>query len=221
MIYWGKLRWWRRDHKPGNTGSLKKRRTPGQLPAEKWGPQSYNRMKLIWPTIWINLEVDSFPNFHESTALPTARFWPWGLQIKQQLSPTVLECLTYRNGDHKFILFSGAEVKWQSLSHVCSLWSMDCIVHGILQAEYWSGYPFPSPGDLPNPGIKPRSSALWSDSLSTELQGKPFPVLCCGNLLEQQEKTNTRIDYYVSIWLTHYLDNTLKEFLLTFFPPEF
>jgi len=42
-------------------------------------------------------------------------------------------------------------------------------VHGILQARYWSGLPFPSPGDLPDPGIKPRSPALQADSLPTEL----------------------------------------------------
>ena len=35
--------------------------------------------------------------------------------------------------------------------------------------EYWSGLPFHSPGDLPNPGIKPRSPTLQVDSLSTEL----------------------------------------------------
>ena len=35
---------------------------------------------------------------------------------------------------------------------------------------YWSGLPFPSPGDLPNPGIEPRSPALQADSL---LPGKP------------------------------------------------
>ena len=39
--------------------------------------------------------------------------------------------------------------------------------------EYWSGQPFPSPGDLPNPGIKPRSSALQADSLLAEPPGKP------------------------------------------------
>ena len=46
----------------------------------------------------------------------------------------------------------------------------DSSVHGILQAEYWSGLPFPSPGDLPDPGIEPRSPALQADSLPTELQ---------------------------------------------------
>ena len=38
--------------------------------------------------------------------------------------------------------------------------------------EYWSGEPFPSPGDLPNPGIKPRSPALQADSLLSEPPGK-------------------------------------------------
>ena len=39
--------------------------------------------------------------------------------------------------------------------------------------EYWSGQPFPSPGDLPNPGIKPRSPTLQEDSLLAESGGKP------------------------------------------------
>ena len=39
--------------------------------------------------------------------------------------------------------------------------------------EYWSGLPFPSPGDLPNPGIEPRSPALQVDSLPAEPPGKP------------------------------------------------
>ena len=40
--------------------------------------------------------------------------------------------------------------------------------------EYWSGQPFPSPGDLPNPGIEPRSPALQADSLPAESQGTPW-----------------------------------------------
>ena len=39
--------------------------------------------------------------------------------------------------------------------------------------EYWSELPFPSPGDLPNPGIKPRSPALQADALPSEPLGKP------------------------------------------------
>ena len=40
--------------------------------------------------------------------------------------------------------------------------------------EYWSGLPFPSPRDLPNPGIKPGSPALWTDALPSEPPGKPI-----------------------------------------------
>ena len=39
--------------------------------------------------------------------------------------------------------------------------------------KYWSGLPFPSPGDFPNPGIEPRSPALQADALPTEPPGKP------------------------------------------------
>ena len=39
--------------------------------------------------------------------------------------------------------------------------------------EYWSGQPFPSPGDLPNPGIEPRFPTLQADSLPAESPGKP------------------------------------------------
>ena len=46
----------------------------------------------------------------------------------------------------------------------------------FLRQEYWSGLPFPSPGDLPNSGIEPGSSALQADSLLTELQGKPLDI---------------------------------------------
>ena len=40
--------------------------------------------------------------------------------------------------------------------------------------EYWRGYPFLSPGDLPDPGIKPRTPALQADSLPSEPPGKPL-----------------------------------------------
>ena len=39
--------------------------------------------------------------------------------------------------------------------------------------EYWSGYPFPSPGNLPNSGIEHRSTTLQADPLPAEPQGKP------------------------------------------------
>ena len=45
---------------------------------------------------------------------------------------------------------------------------------GFSRQEYWSGLPLPSPGDLPDPGIKPRCPTLQADSLLTELWGKPL-----------------------------------------------
>ena len=44
---------------------------------------------------------------------------------------------------------------------------------GFPRQEYWSGLPFPTPGDLPNPGIKPRSPTLQADSILSESPGKP------------------------------------------------
>ena len=43
---------------------------------------------------------------------------------------------------------------------------------GSSKQEYWSGLPFPSPGDLPDPGVEPGSPALWADALLSEPPGK-------------------------------------------------
>ena len=55
-------------------------------------------------------------------------------------------------------------------------WTVACqapLSMGFFRPGYWSGLPFPSPGNLPNPGIEPGSPALQADSLPTELWGKP------------------------------------------------
>ena len=62
---------------------------------------------------------------------------------------------------------------------------MDCSlpgssVHGFPRQEYWNGLPFPSPGDLPDPGIEPASpmaSALAGGFFTIESPGKPFSSL--------------------------------------------
>ena len=65
----------------------------------------------------------------------------------------------------------------QSCSTLCH--HMDYIAHqaplstGFSRQEYWSGSPFPSPGDLPNPGMDPRSPAFQADSLLAEAPGEP------------------------------------------------
>ena len=51
-------------------------------------------------------------------------------------------------------------------------WTVACqapLSMGFSRQEYWSGLPFPSPGDLPDPGIEPMSPTLQEDSLLAEL----------------------------------------------------
>ena len=45
---------------------------------------------------------------------------------------------------------------------------------GFSRQEYWSGLPFPSPGNFPDPGIEPRSPALEADALTSEPPGKYY-----------------------------------------------
>ena len=47
---------------------------------------------------------------------------------------------------------------------------------GFSRQEYWSGLSFPSPGDLPDPGIEPGSPALQADTLISEPPGKTYEV---------------------------------------------
>ena len=68
-------------------------------------------------------------------------------------------------------------MKWKSLSHVqlfVTPWTIQSMEFS--RPEYWSGKPFPSPGDLPNSGIEPRSPALQAVSLLAEPQGKPKKI---------------------------------------------
>ena len=54
-------------------------------------------------------------------------------------------------------------------------WTAACqapLSMGFSRQEYWSGYPFPSPGGLPDPGIEPTSPGLHADSLPSEPPGK-------------------------------------------------
>ena len=53
---------------------------------------------------------------------------------------------------------------------------MDYTVHGILQARILEWVAFPFSGDLPNPGMEPRSPALQADSLPAEPPGKPLSL---------------------------------------------
>ena len=77
-------------------------------------------------------------------------------------------------------------MKVESLSRV-RLFATPCTVAyqappstGFSRQECWSGLPFPSPGDLPNPGIEPGSPALQADALLSEPPGKPKMLYVTG-----------------------------------------
>ena len=81
-----------------------------------------------------------------------------------QIQGVKVEAMTY-------FIFLGSKI---TAVRDCSLPGSS--VHGFSRQEYWSGFPFPSPRKLPNPGIEPGSPALHADSLSSELPGKPHII---------------------------------------------
>ena len=70
-----------------------------------------------------------------------------------------------------------------SLSHVQLFetpWTVPCQAPssmGFSRQEYWDGLPFPSPGDLPDPGIEPKSPTLQEHTLPAEPAGKPVSYI--------------------------------------------
>ena len=75
----------------------------------------------------------------------------------------------------------GASLVAKSCQTLVTLWTVAhqaALSMGFSRQEYWSGLPFPSAGDLPNPGIKPMSPAMDSGRFfTTEPQGKPTDLL--------------------------------------------
>ena len=75
---------------------------------------------------------------------------------------------------------------------------MDCslsgsFVHGIFQAKVLEWVAIPSPGDLPEPGIEPRSPALQADALPSEPPGKP-------DERERYIQLNAEFQYGILLW---------------------
>ena len=96
---------------------------------------------------------------------------------------TTLNCFLSSSPPHLFFLgfylvHSKVKVKVKSLSQVrlfVTLWTVALQAPpsmGFSRQEYWSGLPSPSPGDLPDPGIEPRSPTLQADALPSEPPGK-------------------------------------------------
>ena len=105
----------------------------------------------------------------------------------------------------------------QSCLTFCDPWTVDYKVSlpmGFFRQENWSGLPFPSPADLPNPGIEPRSPALQADALPSEpiitTRGWKFALIqvtvhCMHCLMESSQqsvrKTSWHFHYVHLQWL--------------------
>ena len=87
------------------------------------------------------------------------------------------------------------KVKVKSLSHVQLFVTPWTVAYqappsmGFSRQECWSGLPFPSPGDLPDPGVKPGSPTLQADALPSEPPGKPTYIYIQNHRLYNSDKT--------------------------------
>ena len=102
------------------------------------------------------------------------------LEMHFVLMPFRFVCVLVHSAVFRFIskdTMKFCEVKW--LSHVqlsATPWTVAYqapLSMEFSRQEYWSGLPFPSLGDLPNPGNEPRSSTLQADALPSEPPGRP------------------------------------------------
>ena len=94
---------------------------------------------------------------------------------------------------------------WKLLSRVplfATPWTVQSMEFSRL--EYWSREPFPSPGDLPNPGIEPRSPTLQVDSLPAELRGKTKGTGVASLSLLQRifptQNSNQRLLHFITMY---------------------
>ena len=76
---------------------------------------------------------------------------------------------------------------------------------GFSRQEYWSGLPFPSPGDLPNPAIDPRSPALQTDALPSE------PYVLMTMILKLTSLSRAGQHYLVSRHLSIYINEIINK----------
>ena len=105
---------------------------------------------------------------------------------------------------------------------------------GFSRQEHWSGLPCPLPGDLPNPGVEPRSPTLQADSLLSEPPGKPkntgvgslsllqgvFPtqesnqgLLCCRQILYQLSSQVSPGSSCGLLWAVHFGRGEMGSFI--------
>ena len=96
-----------------------------------------------------------------------------GILFSHKKCKTLSSATTWTWRALKVLVAQSCPTLWDPMDSYQAPLSMRFSRHG-----YWNGLPFPSPGDLSDPGLKPRSPALQADSLPTEVTGRPWRALC-------------------------------------------
>ena len=147
------------------------------LPCREKAPGSWK-----WPDIWnVCMRAQSCPTLCHlmDCSLP-------GYSVYESLQARILEWVVVPSSRGSFwprdptcvpyISCIGGGLVTKSCPTLATPWTVACqasLSMGSSRQEYWSGFPFPSTGDLPEPGTEPVSPVLQAQSLPTELRGKP------------------------------------------------
>ena len=114
-----------------------------------------------------------------------------------------------------YFIYGSVYILILSLSHVWLFATPWTVAHqdspsmGFSRQEYWNQLPFPSPGDLPDPGIEPGSPTLQADALLSEPPGKPhYRELEC----KSRKSRNTWSNRQIWPWSTEWSRQRLIEF---------
>ena len=128
-------------------------------------------------------------------------FGVWDLAPQSGIEPRspALEHRVFTTGPRGKSLTPYKVLVAKSCLTLTTLWAVACqapLSMEISRQEYWNGLPFPTPGNRPNPEIKPRSPALQADSLPSEPPGKPlipyilYLISPSGNILQKHSTTS-------------------------------
>ena len=132
------------------------------------GSQSYSRSEQCTP--WFSPDVCHLPSVGIQPRYHRPRKPSQDLQVGQSALTDLCFCV------HSF-LYSFMKVKVKSCLTLATPWTVAHrapLSKGFPRQEYWSGLPFPSPGDLPDPEIEPQSPALQTEALPSESAGRPL-----------------------------------------------
>ena len=126
---------------------------------------SESALRIRWPKYW-SLIFSISPSNEYSGLISFGMDW-LGLLAVQGTLKSLLQ-----HHSSKVSVFQGSAFFMVQLSHLYLTESESKVTQspsmGFFRQEYWNGLPFPSPGDLPDPGIEPRSPTLQADSLPSE-----------------------------------------------------